>query len=241
MVAKGSGNEFGYLVRRPGPSSDAAGPDPTIVYLHGLGERGLGTPAALDKLGDTGLPALALAHELPPAARSFVILAPQTNGTAWDVGKLRHWLTRMLDRYPIDRTRLYLTGISMGGGAVVSYLDTFGPRREFAAVAPISGDWTPPGPVMGLPSCARLGHTPIWAFAGDIDDVVPHQFSINLIGYLTRHCPAARDDRLTLYAGRFHDVWSRTYDLSGEADRVDPPWQPYSPDLYTWFLSHRLG
>lgn len=241
MVEKGPGEQFGYLVRRPGPSRGATGLAPTIVYLHGFGERGSGTRMALMGLGDTGLPHLALVHQLPTPALPFLILAPQTDGTTWNVGELRHWLARMQARYPIDPARLYLTGISMGGGGVVSYLDAFGPRTEFAAAAPISGDWTPPGSVLGLPSCARLGPTPIWAFAGDIDDVVPHQFSINLIGYLTRHCPAARNDRLTVYAGRFHDVWSRTYDLSGEPDRVDPPWQPYSPDIYTWFLQHRLG
>ena len=239
LIARSAATTFGYLVRTPGASAGIASPYPTIIYLHGFGERGDGTTAGLKALEDTGLPKLAVTHQLPAVAQGFLILAPQTADQSWNPRLIKDWLTVMMTRYRIDPHRLYLTGISMSGGGAISYLDAYGPSVPFAAVAPISGDWTQPGSVLGLPSCPRLAKTPIWAFAGDIDDMVPHQFSINLIAYLNRHCSPTEPDRLTLYKGRFHDVWSRTYDLSAEQDKVDPPWQIYTPDLYTWFLQHR--
>ena len=238
LVARSAVTVFGYLIRTPGPSAASVTAYPTIVFLHGFGERGDGSTAGVKRLEDTGLPNLAATHQLPVTARPFLILAPQTDDQSWNPALVHLWLAEMMRRHRIDPHHLYLTGVSMGGGGVVAYLDAYGRSAPFAAAAPISGDWTPPGSVMGLPSCDRLSTTPIWAFAGDIDDVVPHQFSINLVAFLNRHCRLAEPDRLTLYQGRFHDVWTHTYDLTGQQDEVDPPWQPYTPDLYTWFLQH---
>lgn len=238
LIARSAASVLGYLVRTPEAGSGTVSPYPTIVYLHGFGERGDGSTAGLRALEATGLPKLAATHRLPVIARGFLILAPQTADQTWKPSLVKQWLELMMTRYRIDPHRVYLTGISMGGGGAISCLDSYGPSVPFAAIAPISGDWTQPGSVLGLPSCARLSKTPIWAFAGNIDDVIPHQFSINLIAYLNRHCSPAEPDRLTLSRGRFHDVWSRTYDLSAEQDKVDPPWQTYTPDLHTWFLQH---
>ena len=238
LVARTPATVFGYLSRTPGTSAGDVTDYPTIIYLHGLGERGDGSTASLARLEGTGLPNLAATHDLPLSARQFLILAPQTDDTRWNPAMIHRWLAEMMRRYRIDAHHLYLTGVSMGGGGVVASLDAYGRDSPFAAAAPISGDWTPPGSVMGLPSCDRLSTTPIWAFAGDIDEVVPYQFSINLIAYLNRHCQLREPDRLTLYKGRFHDVWTHTYNLAGQQDKVDPPWQPYTPDLYTWLLQH---
>lgn len=239
LVPRIAGGTFGYLVRFPGSPAPAAG-YPTIVYLHGFGERGNGSDDALALLEQTGLPQLAARSTWPTVARPLLLLAPQTGAQTWNVQDLHEWLREVELRYPVDPHRLYLTGISMGGGGVVSYLDEFGPASGIAAAAPIAGDWTPSPPVTGLPSCRRLGGIPIWAFAGDIDDVVPHQLSINLIAYLQRHCADPGVDRLTIYTGRFHNVWTNTYDLSGRADKTDPRFESYDPDVFTWLLQHRL-
>lgn len=239
LVSLTSGGTFGYLVGVPEHRAPAGG-YPTIVYLHGLGERGDGSAAGLVGLEKAGLPQLAARSQLPATARGFLLLAPQTNAPTWSASSVHEWIRQMQRTYPIDPHRLYLTGVSMGGGGVVSYLDTLGPATGIAAAAPIAGDWTPARRVTGLPSCRRLGGTPIWAFAGDLDDVVPHQFSINLVAYLKNHCAGAGADRLTIFLGRFHDVWTHTYDLTGQTDDTDARFDAYSPDLFTWFLQHRL-
>jgi len=66
--------------------------------------------------------------------------------------------------YPIDPTRIYVTGCSMGG------IGSFAAARYypdvFAAAIPISGAWNP---VDG----ANMTNIPMWVLHGKLDDAVP--------------------------------------------------------------------
>lgn len=240
---------MGYVVRLPGAVRRGdPGPFPVLVYLHGLGEVGDGSPTGLRRLATVGLPALAVGHALPPTARGLVVLAPQTSAPRWDPSRLRAWLHEVLARYPVDRRRVYLTGISRGGGGVVEYLDTFGGDGEVAAALVVSQDWTPStgsgGPVadgvspLALPRCTGLAGTPLWAVAGDLDPTVPHQLSTDLVGYLNRHCRLVERDRVTVLLSTFHTAWDKVYDLSGTAQGSwDPAYDPFG-DPYAWLLAH---
>jgi len=73
-------------------------------------------------------------------------------------------MAQVIRRYRADRSRLYLTGISMGGmGLWLLAKETPG---FFAAPVPVAGwndpEWAP-----------DLAHTPIWVFHGAKDDIVP--------------------------------------------------------------------
>lgn len=232
---------LGWVARLP--PGYAQHPDrryPTIVSLHGAGEVGNGSRAGLDKVFASGLPRLARAGELPEQAQPFLILAPQARQD-WQPVELESWLRATLPRYRVDPAQLYLTGLSMGGGGAVAYVDAY-PRHRFAAVVPIAQDWAPEPAPLALPSCARLAGTPMWAFAGQLDEVVPHQMSINLVAYVDAYCHPRERLRLTLFLSTFHSAWDKAYDLSGmDAGAVDPDWDPYRTDVYTWLLRHRTG
>lgn len=245
-----STTSMGYLVRLPGSAARGdRGPFPVLVYLHGTGEVGDGSTPALRRLESVGLPALAAGHLLPPTARRFVVLAPQTSAGRWDPTALRAWLHVVLTRYPVDRTRVYLTGISRGGGGVVEYLDKYGGEHEVAAALVVSQDWTPgdgSGGLAGtaisplaLPRCAGLASTPLWAVVGDLDTTVPHQLSTNLVGYLDRHCRLPERDRVTVLLSTFHNAWDKVYDLRGMAPGSwDPAHDAFDEDPYSWLLAH---
>jgi len=233
------GTPLGYVVRLPaGYFADHGRRWPTIVFLHGLGETGDGAQRDLGHLLTASLPALARNRTLPAQARGFVLLAPQTKGPTWEPQLLHAWLAAVLPRYRLDVDRIYLTGLSAGGGGAVSYVDTYGDDNEFAAVLPISSDWQPTPAPLGLPSCQRLAGTPLWAFVGALDDYVPHQLSINLVGYLDRHCQPREPARITVFVSTFHNAWERVYDLSGMAGYSDPGYDIFTTDPYTWFLKH---
>jgi predicted peptidase len=234
---------LGYAVRLPaGYTADEERRFPALVFLHGLGEVGDGSAAALQHLVTAGLPKLAAARKLPPTARQFIILAPQTPVPEWRPEQVRAWLTATLPRYRIDADRLYLTGMSMGGGGAVTYLDTYAAKNEFAAAVLVSEDWTPTPEPMGLPSCEHLSHTPIWAFAGDLDATVPHELSVNLVSYLNTHCRLAQKARVTVLLSTFHNAWDKVYDLSGmDPGSTDVGFDGFDPDVYSWLLSHRLS
>jgi len=78
----------------------------------------------------------------------------------------------MLLNYPIDPSRIYLMGISMGGYGTWD-LAMRTPQR-FAAAVPICGG--------GDPNHAKkLKGLPIWAFHGDSDTAVPTSRSRDMI------------------------------------------------------------
>ncbi|WP_066965895.1 alpha/beta hydrolase-fold protein [Microbulbifer sp. Q7] len=136
----------------------------------------------------------------------------------WD--KIEQDLIRMLDlvetRYRTDRARTYLSGLSYGGFGTW-YLASKYPRR-FAAIAPIAG-WGHPDLVTPLADA----RTPVWAFAGGLDPVIPvEQFYPGLNQLKALGHPQVR---FTVHEDMGHDVWRRVY--AGE-------------DFYQWLLSHEL-
>jgi predicted peptidase len=172
---------------------------PAILFLHGLGESGDEPSAVLRE----GLPPFAAQHPDFP----FIVIAPQCPWNTW-WPELADWLDELLRRcgstLPIDHQRLYLTGLSMGGFGSW-YLGSLWPQR-FAAVVPICGG----GLVFhGFPArVQRLKETPVWAFHGAKDDVVPLAESQRLVEAL-RECGGKV--QCTVYPDAAHDSWTETY------------------------------
>jgi poly(3-hydroxybutyrate) depolymerase len=138
---------------------------PLLLYLHGSGQRG-------DDI------ALLEGHSLPATVirgrkLSFVILMPQCReGAIWTSSDLEMLLKAFEQSYRIDFRRLFVVGYSMGGfGAWQLALRM--PNRV-AGVASLAG--APPPYRLDA-----LAHTPIWAFHGDRDDVVPVDVSQNAV------------------------------------------------------------
>ena len=110
----------------------------------------------------------------------------------------------MLDRgdrpsFPSTRTRLYLTGLSMGGYGSWDLGTRLADR--WAAVAPICGG----GDEL---YADRLAGVPVWAWHGDADDVVPVRKSRTMIDAIRR---AGGEPRYTELAGVGHDSWTPAY------------------------------
>jgi predicted peptidase len=182
---------------------------PVILFLHGAGERGA-DPA---KLLRTGLPALLLRRPDLPA----VVVAPQCSAeTTWldHVEGLLELLADVEANLAGDASRVHLTGLSMGGmGAWL--LGALAPER-FASVVPICG---PVPPLEGfLQMLGALADTPVWAFHGAQDEMVPVRHTLAAVEALER---AGGRPRLTIYADVGHRSWEPAY-----AD----------PALWRWFL-----
>ncbi|CAN5789996.1 hypothetical protein BH10CHL1_BH10CHL1_11550 [soil metagenome] len=184
---------------------------PLILFLHGYGESGEDVNAVRK-------------HGLPPIVAQqpdfpFIVVAPQCPWHTWWpelADNLDQLLDHTIETYRVDAKRVYLTGLSMGGYGTW-YLGSTRPQR-FAAVAPICGGgyW-----FHGFPQqvCA-LKDTPVWAFHGAKDPVVPLAASEQLVETLNT---CGGDARLTIYPEATHDSWTATY---------------ANPELYTWFLAH---
>jgi len=135
---------------------------PLIIYLHGAGSRGddismVNRESFINSLGTlVDLPA--------------IVVAPQTpTGQYWDtrIPILEAFLTAVIQQYPIDTNRIYLTGFSMGGfGSWAWGLEN---PDLFAAIAPMAGGYF----TASVPNnICDLKDKPIWAFASSADTVV---------------------------------------------------------------------
>ena len=118
-------------------------------------------------------------------------------------------------RLSIDKTRIYVTGLSMGGYGSWDLMARY--PRIFAAGVPICGG--------GDPETAEvLKEIPIWVFHGDKDTAVPLAHSQQMVEAIKK---AGGDKaKLTIYPGVGHNSWSATY---------------ANQEVYDWLLSHRRG
>jgi predicted peptidase len=177
---------------------------PVILFLHGAGERG----DNLELVKKHGPPKrISEGRKFP-----FIVVSPQCPANDWwSTEKLFHLLDEIESKYEVDRGRVYVTGLSMGGFA--SWNMGMEQPERIAAIAPICGG--------GEPVLAwRYRSLPIWAFHGAKDTVVPLRRSEEMVEAVQK---AGGDVKLTVYAEAEHDSWTETYD---------------NPDLYDWFLSH---
>ena len=191
------------------PEGYGADPDktwPLILFLHGAGERG----SDLNRVKVHGPPKIVEQQKDFP----FVVVSPQCPaGQWWDPFALNALLDDVIKNHQVDVSRVYLTGLSMGGFGTWD-LAARTPER-FAAIVPICGG--------GNPSVAafRLRDVPAWVFHGDADPVVPVRLSDEMVEALKK---GGANVKYTRYPGVGHDAWTETY--NNEA-------------LYEWLLSHQ--
>lgn len=183
---------------------------PLIVFLHGSGESG----SDINMVKKHGPPKLLDAGtELP--VKAFVVVSPQCPDSreGWKPDHLNLLLDDILGKYHIDKDRVYLTGLSMGGFGTWRWAEQ-DPRR-FAAIAPICGGGDPV-------FARRLRNMPIWVFHGEKDPVVPIHSSEVMVEAVKK--AGNQDVRFTRYPEAQHDSWTESYN---------------NAELYDWFLQHK--
>ncbi|GAA6397570.1 discoidin domain-containing protein [Solibaculum mannosilyticum] len=188
---------------------------PVVLFLHGAGERGTDNESILK--ANEG--ATVWAEPENQQRNECFVIAPQCPvneqwvDTDWGKGSydmdnvpISDEMEMVLDivaqvksQYNIDSTRMYSTGISMGGYGTW-YLNTMFPDM-FAAMVPICG--------AGDPSKAGdLGDKPIWVFHGDSDPTVPVSGSRDMVNALKA---LNANVTYTEYPGVGHDSWVQAY------------------------------
>ena len=199
-----------YLLYLPeGYEADPHKRWPVVFFLHGIGERG----DDLDKVRLYGLPKRVEDGQQFP----FIVVSPQCPADErWseNVASLDGLYEEILSKYQVNRDRVYLTGLSMGGQGVWRWATE--KPEHFAAIAPICG--------FGYPlKAARIKRVPTWVFHGAKDQAVPLAASEDMV----RALEACNGNvRFTVYPEAEHDSWTQTY---------------ANPELYEWLLKHSLS
>ena len=116
--------------------------------------------------------------------------------------------------YSIDTTRIYVAGQSMGGVAVWEVIARY--PEKFAAALPLCG-------IGNTDNAKLLINTPVWAFHGTKDDVVPVAHAQAMIGAIKF---AGGTPKYSEYKGVGHDVWNVAFK---------------ERELLKWVFSQRRG
>ncbi len=192
-----------YLLYLP-PEYDEQDAWPLLIFLHGAGERG----SDLNEVKAHGPPKLIGEGKDYP----FLVLAPQCESEErWQPKVLIELIDRVANTHKVDKDRIYLTGLSMGGYGCWRLAAEY--PKVFAAVAPICGGGN-------SEKAPRLKDIPIWAFHGGADKTVEPKRSREMVDAVNE---AGGQAKLTLYGGVGHDSWTETYD---------------NPEFYQWLLGH---
>lgn len=152
--------KYQYLIYLPKDYQAGAKKFPLVIYLHGSSQKG----NDLNKLKAYGLP------ELIDKGQNFdcIIVSPQCPSEA-GLWSSENWFEPLFEeltsKYRVDLERVYLTGISMGGGGTFEVAKKH--PDTFAAIVPLCA-WQ--GSVNEI---CKLKNIPIWTLHGEQDDIVP--------------------------------------------------------------------
>ena len=194
--------EVGYVLKLPENQKNKF---PLIVFLHGSGERG--TDLELVK-NHSPFTYQNLISE--PAA----ILAPQCpENVWWDIQAIYMLIQNILTKYNVDASRVYLTGLSMGGWGTWKLAEEH--PELFAAVAPVCG----PVDRLMILNADKLKDMPIKIYHGALDDVVQPSDSIDIYQELKKTNKGAE---IIIFSEDNHNSWDSTYS---------------NPKFYEWLLA----
>jgi predicted peptidase len=196
-----------YLYEAENTHSSPTAKFPLLVFLHGGGESG----DNLEMVKTHGIPKLIAEGKTFP----FYVLAPLNEGEKkfWDDVLIMNLIDSIIKIYPIDNSRIYLTGMSRGGyGAWRLALNNPG---RFAALAVVCGASAP------YEYARWITDIPIWVFHGAKDQSISISVSERMVEALKL---AGAEVSFTIYPETGHDAWTETY---------------ANPGLYEWFLKQK--
>ena len=222
------GDTLPYRILLP-KDFDASKKYPLILFLHGAGERGNDNEAQLVH-GSS----LFLDESVREEHQAIVVFPQCKTNSSWaridvhgnipnrqfifyeeadptlEMLLLEGLLKELKKAYRLDKKRLYVGGLSMGGFGTFELV-----RRNpkmFAAAFPICGGANPK-------ISKKLRKLDWWVFHGDADQVVPETYSAEMVKAMKRE---EINVKYTVYPGVGHNSWDNAF---------------AEPDLLSWLFS----
>lgn len=206
---------------------------PLIVFFCGIGELGSGNEADLPKVLANGTPNQIRNGTFPTSFSvggenfKFIVITPQftQNPSAQEISGV---LDNIVAKYRVDLNRIYLTGLSLGGGMVWRYSSFSKAYADrVAAIVPVCGAEYISGNGGDYIAQAKLA---VWATHNNGDDVVSVE-NTNRNVYNVNEAPHTPDPtaRKTIFNQTGHNAWSKTYDLTFKENNLN---------IYEWMLTY---
>lgn len=232
IVSNITSNIGGFFQALPNNYGATTTKYPLIISLHGTGELGNGT-TDIYKVTNNSIPRL-IKNKLFPASFtvngqtfSFIVLAPQFKKwpTAADVNAIMNYA---LSHYRVDASRIYIVGLSMGGG--VTWQDGFTYASKIAAIVPMAGACSLNDAGAKQIAAASL---PVWAFHNNGDPTVNPNFTYSWVSRINKYLNPVKAKQ-TIFSSSSHDCWTKA---------TDPNYKEtingVSMNIYQWLLHYK--
>jgi len=202
---------------------------PLLIFLHGGGELGDGNDQ-LSLITRHGITKLLDEKKFPNSFTvsgeqfSFLIISPQFRALPVKSADVNKVVKYALENYPVDTQRIYIVGMSMGGGATWEYAADHG--NELAAIVPICGaSWASES------ATKRLAATNVetWAFHNKDDNVVSIRLTDRYVEFIEAANPLF-PLKLTIWETGGHDAWTKA---------TDPGYTEDDKNIYEWMLQFK--
>jgi len=234
---------------------------PLLVYLHGAGDQGSFPYAAtLDKINNHG-PALLIKNGNFPETFtvggntfSFIVISPQIKDgvtgltstiTPSTVDAVIEYAKRT---YRVDESRIYLVGMSMGGGGTWIYASSELGSKKLAAIIPATGAYD-----LSTIEADRIAseNVAVLATHNVVDNVVLIDRTVGNLEKIYAFSPAATPAPVALYWDTpgennpawndgAHNVWSRTFeDLAPGSSLGGNLTDSLGMNAYEWLLGNQ--
>jgi predicted esterase len=220
---------YEYLPQGYDPNSSTT--YPVIIFFHGVGELGSGNQWELPRILYTGLPGIINNGQFPASFNvngqnhKFIVISPQFINwpSPADADQVINYV---ISHYKVNTNRIYLTGLSMGGGVVWDYCGaSVANGSRVAAIVPICGaSW--PDPARGRTIASA--NIPVWAIHNNQDPTVGVSYTngyIDIINQAPAPNPLAKK---SLYDVWSHDAWTNAYN---QTDRDET-----GKSIFEWML-----
>lgn len=206
---------------------------PLLIFVHGIGELGDGSTAQLPLVLRNGPPKLINQGTFPTSFTvnnttwKFIAISPQFIG--WPTGNdVNGVISYAIQHYKVNTGKIYLTGLSMGGGTTWDYPGTstlFANR--IAALVPIAGaSW----PEMTRARNIAAANLPVWATHNNGDPTVPVSYTNDYITEINTAPAPTPLARKTIFTSTSHDAWTTTY---------NPAYKENNMNVYEWMLQYQ--
>ncbi|HEV2355046.1 MAG TPA: hypothetical protein VGR89_12435, partial [Puia sp.] len=205
---------------------------PLMVYIHGAGDLGAGTSTTLPLMLRSGPPQEINEDSFPSQVTvngrtfGFIMIGPQwvTQPGPADVQNVINFA---ISKYKVDTTRIYLTGLSMGGGVTWLYAGNQAAyANRLAAIVPVCGDANPDSVRGRIIAAANL---PVWATHNDQDPLVPVQWTLQQVAWINEPPAPVPPAITTIFHNNVHDAWTATYSPSLSVNNMN---------IYQWMLQY---
>lgn len=224
----------GYYEYLPVNYSTTTGKYPVLIYISGgNAAMGNGTTSSMAILLNQGVPRVINQNLLPTTftvngeTTSYIIISPQFRYKP-SPAEVNSFIDYIVNAYPrIDRSRICLTGFSIGGDVAWKTPYDLTTASRLAALVPVAGYNNPYSDTNAqYIAAAKL---PVWAIHSN-DDAAPVSWTVGMVNKINSYKPAVLP------------VLTRPNGLTHEETHVvvyEPTYKPNGLNIYEWCLQFK--